>query len=178
MPALKHDTADYQRAVGDFVQREVMCCASHIVESVGFRLPPGHASRPDLEDWLHLFRREPDRDDCENQAGVEFRETKDGWQWRSKAQHIDWDDTTSTDCVFDDLEDAVCDAANECDVEGSEVFEHWIVSDFLARKLAERGEVIERNFYGLTIWGRATTGQARSMDWVICQIYDALHAND
>ena len=55
-----------------------------------------------------------------------------------------------------------------------EVFEYYIVSDLLADELQERGEVIEQDFYGLTIWGRTTTEQAISMDWVIQDIYNNL----
>lgn len=51
----------------------------------------------------------------------------------------------------------------------SDVYEHWIVSNWLARKLAERGEVTG-DVCGMTIWGRCTTGQAISMDYVIQQI--------
>lgn len=57
----------------------------------------------------------------------------------------------------------------------NEIYEHWIVSNWLADQLEKRGEVIERDFYGLTIWGRACTGQAILLDDVICSIYDELH---
>jgi hypothetical protein len=40
-----------------------------------------------------------------------------------------------------------------------EVFEHWIVSDWLADKLAEKGEKVDKDFAGLTVWARTTTGQ-------------------
>lgn len=55
------------------------------------------------------------------------------------------------------------------DPDQREVYEHWIVSDWLAGKLADRGEVTG-DFAGLTIWGRCTTGQAIAMDGVIQQI--------
>jgi hypothetical protein len=61
---------------------------------------------------------------------------------------------------------------NDCDV-----FEHWIVSDWLAYQLEKRGEVIEKDFYGLTIWGRTTSGQAISMDSVIAEIYQDMTAS-
>lgn len=48
----------------------------------------------------------------------------------------------------------------------SEVYEHWIVSDYFAEKLKEHGETVGELF-NLTIWGRCTTGQAISMDGVI-----------
>ncbi len=58
--------------------------------------------------------------------------------------------------------------------EYSEVFEHWIVSEWLANRLEEKGETIQRDFYGLTIWGRCTTGQAICLDYVIKQIWKEL----
>lgn len=56
--------------------------------------------------------------------------------------------------------------------DGSEVFEHWIVSDWLADRLEKKGCVIARDFFGMTVWGRTTTGQAIFIDSVICDIYD------
>ncbi|WP_425398625.1 hypothetical protein [Aeoliella sp.] len=50
-----------------------------------------------------------------------------------------------------------------------EAYEHWIVSDWLAEKLAERGEMTGELF-GLTLWGRGCTGQAIFLDRVICEI--------
>lgn len=62
----------------------------------------------------------------------------------------------------------VCD---EYDLEPDEleVYEHWIVSDWLQRKLAERG-CVTGDFAGLSIWGRCGTGQSISMDHVIRDI--------
>lgn len=51
-----------------------------------------------------------------------------------------------------------------------EVFEHWIVSDWLADKLAERGEKVDKDFAGLTVWARTTTGQAIHADHVFDDI--------
>lgn len=58
---------------------------------------------------------------------------------------------------------------NRIDAYESEVYEHWIVSDFMRRKLGERGECTG-DILGLTIWGRTTTGQSISMDCVIRSI--------
>lgn len=55
------------------------------------------------------------------------------------------------------------------DPETREVYEHWLVSDWLARKLEAKGEVVGE-FAGLTIWGRTTTGQSIYMDGVIQEI--------
>lgn len=50
-----------------------------------------------------------------------------------------------------------------------EIYEHWIVSDYFAYKLKERGELVV-DFLGFTIWGRTCTGQSISMDYGIQQI--------
>lgn len=70
----------------------------------------------------------------------------------------------------------VCDD-NRLDPEQREAYEHWIVSGWLARKLAEKGE-ITGEVCGLTIWGRCTTGQSISMDGVIEEITRELYADE
>lgn len=54
----------------------------------------------------------------------------------------------------------------------NEALEHWIVSDWLADRLEQHGEMVIRDFKGLTIWGRTTSGQAISMDYIIQKIAD------
>ncbi len=54
-----------------------------------------------------------------------------------------------------------------------EIFEWWLVSKWLGMKLLMNGEPIIDNGYGIW-WGRCTTGQAISMDYIIQQIYDDL----
>ncbi len=56
-----------------------------------------------------------------------------------------------------------------------EVFEHWIVSDWLAGKLSELGEATGEVF-GLTVWGRTTTGQSIGSDYVIAEVYADVHS--
>ena len=51
-----------------------------------------------------------------------------------------------------------------------EAMEFWLVSDWLGMKLQERGEIVTLDWYGLTVWGRACSGQAIKMDDVIQQI--------
>lgn len=48
-----------------------------------------------------------------------------------------------------------------------DVFEHWAVSSWLAEKLIAKGERVDRDFAGLNVWARTTTGQAISIDSVI-----------
>jgi hypothetical protein len=63
---------------------------------------------------------------------------------------------------------------NNIDPVQTEALEHWLVSDWLADNLEAAGEMIIRDFMGLTIWGRRTSGQAISIDYVICKIYNEM----
>lgn len=51
-----------------------------------------------------------------------------------------------------------------------EVYEHWAVSDWLADKLIAHGEKVDKDFAGMCVWARTTTGQAIYADDVIEQI--------
>lgn len=62
---------------------------------------------------------------------------------------------------------------NAIDPFTNEAYEHYIVSDWLANKLEERGEMITRDFLGFTIWGRACTGQAIYIDAVMIDIWNS-----
>ena len=55
-----------------------------------------------------------------------------------------------------------------------EVCEYWLVSEWLANKLEDKGETVERDFMGLCIWARTTTGQSIWCDYVIQEIYNDL----
>jgi len=56
--------------------------------------------------------------------------------------------------------------------DGSEVFEHWIISEWLGKRLQEKGEAVAFDLFDFTVWGRTTTGQALYIDNIICDIYD------
>ncbi len=58
---------------------------------------------------------------------------------------------------------------NRIDPDRDEVFEHWIVTDWLADRLEENGHTTGE-VCGMTIWGRGCTGQAIALDHVIQQI--------
>jgi hypothetical protein len=47
-----------------------------------------------------------------------------------------------------------------------EALEHWIVEDWFADELKKRGELVG-DMLGMTVWGRQTSGQAISLDYVV-----------
>jgi len=154
--------------VEKFVERTVIYGVSGLVHEIG-KLKP--------DEWFHLFVQEdwetPAREaipDLPPEKLLKFLEKNSLW--------ISTDEATPSLCLtlleIDGSWQEFC-AANDLEPHRTEIYEHWIVSDWLADKLEARGEVIESDFYGLTIWGRACTGQAILLDDVICSIYDELH---
>ena len=61
--------------------------------------------------------------------------------------------------------------SNPIEGEPEEALEHWLISEWLAKRLLEEGEMVIE-FLGLTIWGRTTSGQAIYIDSVIEDIYN------
>ena len=168
----KHTSADYQRAVGDLVSREVLYNVSFLVSELA-RHPDGGG------DWCDDVLAVSVSDDWETPAWDEG--------WRVKADtNGDWFAAGSQgnpkDCTELSAETEAEAWRELCDLENiephqTEAYEHWIVSDWLARKLEAKGEMTG-DICGLTIWGRCATGQAILLDGVICEIYDELHKAD
>ena len=57
--------------------------------------------------------------------------------------------------------------------EGDEVFEYWIVTNWLARKLIEHNECVTE-IDNINVWSRTTTGQSIAIDGVILEIATTL----
>jgi len=77
------------------------------------------------------------------------------------------DITSQYDCYEDLCEVEDLDLQSE---DPTEALEHWIVSDWLANKLSNYGELVTMDFLGFCIWGRTCSGQAICLDDVIQQI--------
>jgi hypothetical protein len=156
--------SDDQSAVQAFVNREVHYCVSALVSTLaGSDYSHGADDLGTLMDQAQeLAFPIADFEEAAIQAG--FSRTASG-EWHS----------ASKDATYSSAEDA----CEDWDLEpiDSEVFEHWIVSDWLADKLAEKGEKVDKDFAGLTVWARTTTGQGIASDAVIERIYDEMHSD-
>lgn len=139
--------------VDQIVDREVIYCVS----SMMYQLAQNQDALPSeyQEDMLDAWRGVPDYEEAAIQEG-----------WLKRDGEIVSPDGE----IADSWEDA-CDISNVEPYE-QEVYEHWIVSTYLADRLEEKGERVIRDFLGLdAIWCRTTTGQAISMDHVIGEIH-------
>ena len=141
---------NYEEAVRQFIMDDAdLDQLEEVAEQHGYwsevladaGLTPNTAGADDhLEGYLES---EPDKFNLLRQCVWELINTDDEYQWVCREYDLDYD--------YD------------------EVYEHWVVSDWLQRKLAEKGE-ITGDLCGLTIWGRCCTGQSMVLDSVIQEI--------
>lgn len=134
--------SEKQQAVEDFVRSEVYTCQSMLVEEL---LNKEIFSFDDIQNLYKLF---------------------DG-------KLIHPNTCYSCKLTFDSLdsETGECQDCFEENQTAQDIFEWWVVSDWLANKLKEQGEPIIDNDFG-TWWGRTCSGQAIYMDGVINDIYE------
>lgn len=147
------------------VDREVLVCVSSLVHTLSLGYGQGSDAREVEQLTEQAFELSSPVTDCEAaliEAGFTLGEDGD---WRDP----DGEDTCESDAASVLYE-------TELDPEEREVYEHWAVTDWLAAKLEARGEKTDRDFGGLTVWARTTTGQAISMDSVIADICAELNA--
>jgi len=164
--------------IQDMVQREVNCCMSSLVAALANGLSGGAFSgavRPmraadelrDLCDQaLELASPILDYEEAAIQDGCKHVGSEsDRCMLFSRSTSITGSDVTRA-CTWGEL----------CEIENiepydREVFEHWAVSTWFADKLEAKGEKVDKDFAGLCIWARTTTGQAIHADGVIEAIY-------
>lgn len=167
------DESTMQAECRRLVAREVFLCVSNVVHCMasGYGNIVGEHAKP--------LR------DAAEQASMLSMPVSD---WESAATEAGWTgphvDEFGATYFKDETDGATWVTANwemlcsDMDIEPHEreVFEHWAVSDWLADKLEAQGETVDRDFAGLTVWARTTTGQAIMLDGVIRDIVRALHA--
>lgn len=115
--------------------------------------------------WWFSVYGDTDWCDSANDEGFDSRELAEKAAWRH------WLENEQE--LFDEKEEALddCVERNDIDLEDHrrEVYEHWAVTGYFARKLSAHGELVF-DFCGVDVWGRQCTGQSILMDWVIKQI--------
>lgn len=155
------------------VSREVHYCVSHLVAELAqgyghFEAAYYSAKGGPLRDSALGEMFEQASELCSPVADYENAALDAGWLAHGAGlvrheEHGIYDLTDA--CAWENL-------CNDYDIEPyeREVYEHWIVSDRLADHLAKRGEKVDKDFCGLTVWARTTTGQGIAQDSVIDDI--------
>lgn len=151
----------------DLVHREVHYCVTSLVSTLAQACDFDDSKLDDLcYQAFELTLPSADYEEAAREAG---------WDYNDDHGAFFHDDGQSFIASRDDANwQQLCD---EYDIEpySLEVYEHWIVSDWLADKLIEKGERVYKDFAGMTIWARTTTGQAIYCDHVIEQITEELN---
>lgn len=160
------------------VRQEVYACVSALVSTLAdayAETGPGRGGECArlCDQAAELAAPIPDYESAAREAG--WKVSDSGTQFTNE-KDVDadtglcaaWGDLTGGNASPDDWAN-LCDAHN-IDPYDRDVFEHWIVSDWLADKLEARGEKVDRDFAGLTVWARTTTGQGIAMDSVLQDI--------
>ena len=173
----KYESAEYQRKVGELVNREVQVCLSALIYELT------HKDVIDEEQIAEFWQAEPDIDDkreCVTNSGYEIKSVRCDWRqfglsWVWGNPDSDSDDSGPYDTEIETLN--ACIDSEQLDLENyvGEVYEHWAVSKWFADKLTAQGATV-REFADLNIWLRQCTGQAILLDSQVCRIYDELHA--
>lgn len=158
------------------VAREVHYCVSFLVSTlaagdgaiIGDRASMRRGNLENLqalaEQAMELCSPIDDWEEAATDGGWRPNPNGGGWWWKDENGH------ESAPSAQDACE------ANDIEPYQREVFEHWIVSDWLADRLAEKGEKVDKDFAGMTIWARTTSGQGIASDSVIEAICADLNA--
>ncbi|MRN79441.1 hypothetical protein [Brucella sp. 10RB9210] len=147
---------------------EVHACVSSLVSTLAkhdgqsLDLPSNDELAHLTEQAYELAAPVEDYEEAAREAGWQFDDDNERW-FLGQSETLD-----GSDIEYERAEDLCAD--NDIEPHYREVYEHWIVSDWLADRLIEKGEKVDKDFAGLIIWARTTTGQAIYCDHVIEQI--------
>lgn len=172
------------RTIEQMISAEILCCMSSLVatlaggygaavthvDAYGRRSTNGGDLANLTEQAFELAAPIDDWDEAAIEAG--WSETEDG---RDGGQHVFTDSTDGQTWCAANWQ-RLCED-HEIDPYQREVFEHWAVTDWFADKLEAAGEKVDKDFSGLCIWARTTTGQAIYADAVIERIYAETHTD-
>lgn len=169
------------RTIDQMIASEVLCCMSSLVatlaqsygaavtnvDATGRRSTNGGDLANLTEQAFELAAPVDDWEEAAIQAG--WAEINGTWERPARDDEDTVErtlrrDTAQEACELDDLEPYQ-----------SEVYEHWAVTDWFADKLEAAGEKVDRDFAGLCVWARTTTGQSMTIDDVVARIYAETH---
>ena len=164
---MDYNSSENQRIISKLVKNEVQSCLSMLV----FELAKKAEHFPDYEDDLAgAFQGLPDYEEAardvgweQAKSGVFYNNTPSGWVETNETAE-NWEEL----CDDEDIEPFYPD-----------IFEHWAVSEFMARDLEKHGHKIIKDFFGFDyVWCRPTCGQSIASDYVMGKIAEGMEILD
>lgn len=162
-----------------FVHREVQACVTSLVEYVltsGEIVPEPPFTFDDIENYYTYpeWSQRLQGEDLYFPGGTE--EAKDEFLTKFDDLVTASEDLYGNEEISEETHERNLELIQEAkeefealDQEGQEIFEWWMVTNWLGEKLKEKGKAVVSD--GLnTYWGRTTTGQAILLDHVISEI--------
>lgn len=163
-----YNSSKNQSIKAKFVEREVYCNVNSMVEyilSKGYEDPNAPFTMDDVENIYTDNSEEIDKANEEREKEIE------------ENQEL-FDNEEISEFTYDLNEEQINNKYDEQieelereQEEPNEVYEWWMVSNWLCDKLKEKGKVVLSDE---NIWGRCTTGQAILLDHVISEICEDL----
>ncbi len=155
----EYDSNANQSIKDKLIRRDVIQCVSMLV----YNLVQNAETFEDYHDDLYgAYEGPADYEEAASQEGWE--QAKNGVFYNNPGKDVEINETA------DDYEELCEEEGIDVDGYRRDIFEHWIVAESFARQLEKQGHKVLRDFFGLTVWCRPTTGQAISMDYVIDMI--------
>lgn len=157
-----------EQIINRLIEQEIYTGANQMVQQISDSQGPD-AFDIDEEQWMALMAA-PDL--SEPPEGYRVDQQANGcWMY----QRIGEEETANWE-EYDTAEEAVAAAFedNRDEPPIQEVFQFWLVSDWLADKLEAIGAPVARDILGFNVWGRTECGQALTMDHHLNQVANAL----
>ena len=163
--------------IQEFIQREILVCVSCLIDEL--RKKEGCLEEEIIYD---LYKGPIDYGAAKYELELErdsvfkhFCPEDNKYYFGVRSEHFVW----RIDPIYNDEEQAIAEwfeiyHGGDLEDYRQEIFEHYIVTNWLADKLKEQGETVVRDVFGLTIYCRPCTGQALHCDYVIQTIYDEM----
>ena len=163
-------------SIQDFVQQKVICCVSFLIHTLT------KENKLEEEQALELWNAPIDYGSAKYELELEHDYVFKNYCTEDNKYYFgvrNKDAVWRIDPIHNDEETAIYEwfeiyRGGSLGDYRQEIFEHWICTEYFIDRLEEHGETVVRDFYGLNIWCRATTGQAIHCDWVIISIYEEL----
>lgn len=159
-----------------FVQREVYACVTSMVEYIlkkSFEDSEAPFSWNDVENYYRDYSEEiSSLKEKLDELNIELDELEGALESEEISEEEYEERKEELEEKINEIENEIEDLEAKQE-ETPEIYEWWIVSYWLGKKLKEYGEVVI--YDGLDyIWGRQTTGQAIYLDYVIHKICEEL----
>lgn len=185
------NSSDNQRILAQLVDRSITACCSGLIQTlvqagpdlmekldIKFEDLATVMSQPDYEEavqqWIRddasleelveaeLIDEQPEADEDD----VQIEEAGDNLR-KVAARNARRLGQSSLEYIYNNF-----DLCRTSTVDDIEALEHWIVDSWFASKLEDFGEMVSSNIFpdNWSVRGRATSGQAISMDYVIAEI--------